>query len=264
MLCAVLVPVMFAIAAALAAVRWSHVLARIAGCVLPFDVTWSVRTTRPVVALSFDDGPHEATTPHLLDVLSRYDAHATFFLIGSRVLGHESLVEQITEAGNELGNHAMFDTPSVALSIAEFERQLIQNHSLLERFAPVTLFRPASGWFTPSMLATLAAHGYRCVLGTVTTFDAQHRRPRLQARQLLSRVRPGSIIVLHEGAPQRAGVVVLADIMLSELTRRGYRVLTVSELLHATATVTGDRHIPRLWRRRGGSCGARSGHGSFS
>jgi peptidoglycan/xylan/chitin deacetylase (PgdA/CDA1 family) len=223
------------IGAAFAAARWSNVLARILGDLLPFDVTWYAKTNNRLIALSFDDGPHPATTPPLLDVLSRHHAHATFFIIGSRVAGNERLVDQIVSSGNEIANHAMFDSPSVLLTARDFERDLLQTHATLSRYAKVSLFRPASGWFTPRMLHVLAAHSYRCVMGTVTTRDTDNKNPRRQARRMLERTKPGSIIVLHEGTPRRRGVIVLTDILLSDLRARGYEIVTVSDLLQTSS-----------------------------
>ena len=223
------------IGVAFAAARWSHVLARILGDLLPFDVTWYTRTSNRLVALSFDDGPNPATTPPLLDVLSRHHAQATFFIIGSRVAGNEQLVDKIVSSGNEIANHAMFDSPSVLLSSRDFELDLLQTHAILSKYAKVSLFRPASGWFSPRMLHILAAHSYRCVMGTVATRDADNKNPRRQARRMLERTKPGSIIVLHEGTPRRRGVIVLTDILLSDLSARGYEIVTVSDLLQASS-----------------------------
>ena len=195
------------IMAAAATVRWPHILARLAGELLPFDVIWHVKTAESVVALSFDDGPSPATTPDLLDILARHHAHATFFLIGSRVAGNEAIVTDLAGRGNEIANHSMFDRPSVKLSPREFKTDFLHAHRILSGYAQVHLFRPGSGWFTPAMLKIIAAHDYRCVLGSVAVLDANHGQPRRQARRMLRRIGPGSIIILHEGTPERRGVI---------------------------------------------------------
>jgi peptidoglycan/xylan/chitin deacetylase (PgdA/CDA1 family) len=218
---------------AVAITHWPHILARAAGKVLPFDVIWHVKLAAPIVALSFDDGPSPATTPGLLEVLTRHHAHATFFIIGSRVAENTVIVSDLVAAGNEIANHSMLDRPSVKLSPGDFKRDLLCTHQILSRYAQAVLFRPGSGWFTPTMLKILVAHGYRCVLGDVMVLDSDHRQPRRQARRILRRVKPGSIIILHEGAPERRGVIELAEIVVSELRALGYEVGTVSDLLRA-------------------------------
>lgn len=222
-----------ALVAAVAIARWPHMLARLAGELLPFGVIWHVKTAEPMVALSFDDGPSPVTTPDLLNILARHHARATFFLIGSRVAGNEAILTDLVGRGNEIANHSMFDRPSVKLSPDEFESDFLHAHRILSEYTQVHLFRPGSGWFTPAMLKILAAYDYRCVLGSVAVLDVNHGRPRRQARRMLRRIGPGSIIILHEGTPERRGVIELTEILVSELRLLGYEVRTVSELLRS-------------------------------
>jgi len=194
-------------------------------------VVYFVETEQPVVALTIDDGPDPSTTPQILDLLDRHDARATFFLITSRIPGSEDIVVRMVEEKHELANHLTADKRSVLLPPAEFERQLLEAHDTLSQFADVRWFRPGSGWYNAKMLATVHEHGYRCALGSVHPFDPQIASARFSARYILSNVRPGSIIILHDyGARGERTFTALATI-LPELDRRGFRVVTLSELL---------------------------------
>src|SRR5690349_15275625 len=107
-------------------VRWPHLIARHLAPRVAGEVLWSVPSSARVVALTFDDGPHPATTPGLVELLGRYGAPATFFLIGARAARHEDLVRQIVNCGHELGNHLLSDYPSICLSTTEFWAQPLQ------------------------------------------------------------------------------------------------------------------------------------------
>ena len=195
------------------------------------EVVYLVDTQEPVVALTIDDGPDPAATPKILDVLGQHDAHATFFLVASRIPGNEEVVARTVEEGHELANHLTTDGRSILLSPAEFERQLLESHDVLSRFSNVRWFRPGSGWYNAEMLSILHEHGYRCALGSVYPFDPQIPSAWFAARYVLRNVRPGSIIVLHDyGARGERTASALATI-LPELNRRGFRVVTLSELL---------------------------------
>src|ERR1700675_323889 len=85
---------------------------------------YRVRTERPLVALSFDDGPHPEFTPQVLEILERYHAMATFFLIGERAQRHPEAVSRIRAAGHEVGNHYFRNGPTVLHSDAEFAGNL--------------------------------------------------------------------------------------------------------------------------------------------
>jgi peptidoglycan/xylan/chitin deacetylase (PgdA/CDA1 family) len=194
-------------------------------------IVFFVETHERAVALSLDDGPDPSITPDVLDVLRKRDARATFFVIGSKGEQHPELLRRIAAEGHELGNHTWREERSAGLSAAAFEQSLEQTHRLLAAVAPVRLFRPGSGWTTRRMLAAVEKRGYRCVLGSVYLHDVRPSRTANLAVSVLARVRPGAIVILHEGKPERAGIVCVLDEVLAELRRRRYRVVTVSELL---------------------------------
>ncbi len=154
------------------------------------------------MALTIDDGPDPITTPAILDELARNGAHATLFIIASRVPGSEGLLRRMLAEDHELGNHLMRDEPSIKLSPEEFEQQLLASHDVLSEFAPMRWFRPGSGKYNARMLATLEKHGYRCALGSVYPFDPQIRWSWFSRRFILSNAQAGSVVILHDWAPR--------------------------------------------------------------
>ena len=194
------------------------------------DVLFFADTREPLVALTIDDAPHPALTPAILDALAAHGAHATFFLLGGRVAGNEVTVRRIVAEGHELGNHLIADAPSIRLPAEDFERQLLRTHELLARFGQVRWFRPGSGWYSRQMLAQLRRHGYRCALGSAYAYDSHIPSAWYVSRHILLNTRPGAVIVLHDGGERRRRTVAVLGRMLPELGRRGYRVVTLSEL----------------------------------
>jgi len=214
-----------------AVLRWREPAVRLLSRLIPGQVLCYVDTDAPAGALTFDDGPHAQTTPQLLDVLARHRARATFFIIGERVTGNEPIVARIAAEGHELANHLMREERSVLLSDERFQRDLAEVTALLAPYGTVRWFRPGSGWFTPRMLSAAARQELRIVLGTVVAMHTGGPGDAGIARSLLGGIRPGSIVVLHEGMPERRGVVATTGEVLAELDRRGLAVVTVSELV---------------------------------
>jgi peptidoglycan/xylan/chitin deacetylase (PgdA/CDA1 family) len=204
---------------------------RAASRLVPADVLWYVDTDASAFALTFDDGPSPETTPQLLKVLARHRARATFFLVGDRVRAHEPIVASIAGQGHELANHMMRDERSVLVPGPRFCRELAEVSGLLAPYGEVRWFRPGSGWFTPRMLRCAADQNLRAVLGTLVA--AHHGGPRDEriARDLLAGIRPGSIVVLHEGSARRRGVAETTDELLTALAGRGLTAVTVSQLV---------------------------------
>ncbi len=198
------------------------------------DLLVSAATHQPLVALTIDDGPHPSTTPALLDVLDRHEAQATFFLIGERAAHRDALVGAIVGRGHQLGNHLWRDRPSVRLPREQFRHELRRVHEELRSHDDVSVFRPGSGWFTPQMLRDASQLGYRCVLGSPWLLATEYRGdPVMQGRRLGLRAHAGAIAVLHEGTDARRAVAVVADALLTALTDRGLRAVTVRDLLTA-------------------------------
>jgi peptidoglycan/xylan/chitin deacetylase (PgdA/CDA1 family) len=207
---------------------------------------YRVRTGERVVALTLDDGPDEHSTPSVLVELARHRARATFFLIGERVRGREALVRRLVSEGHELGNHFLRDRPAVLLGRAELTRDLDQSHALLAPHGPLRWARPGSGWYTPATVAVMSRKGYRCALGSVYPYDATIPSSGFAARHILRNVEPGAIIVLHDGGARGRRSARTLRTVLPELRRRGYRVVTLSELALA------GRRTPLQRRGAGG------------
>jgi peptidoglycan/xylan/chitin deacetylase (PgdA/CDA1 family) len=212
-----------------ALLRWREPATRAISRLIPGDVLWYVDTREPVFALTFDDGPGEHSTPGLLEVLARHRAKATFFLIGERVQAQPELVAAIVAGGHEIANHLMRDERSASMPDEQFRKDLARTTELLVPYGPVRWFRPGSGVFTPRMLRSAAEQGLRAVLGTLVAANRGGPSDERIARTLAAGVRAGSILVLHEGTPQRSGVVETTDELLSSLD--GLRAVTVSDLV---------------------------------
>ncbi len=194
------------------------------------EVLYYTDTEEPLVALTIDDAPHPALTPAILDTLAEHGARATFFVLGERVSGNEWILSRLSEEGHELGNHLMADVPSIRLSAEQFEQELLQTHRFLSPFGPVRWFRPGSGWFSQRMIGQLQRHGYRCALGSAYAYDCHIPSAWYASRHILLNTRPGSVIILHDGCESRWRTVATLEYVLPELGRRGYRVVTLSEL----------------------------------
>ena len=198
------------------------------------DVLFYAPTSDSLIALTIDDGPHPTLTPQILDVLAEHEARATFFIMGRHVPGNEKLLCRMVAEGHELGNHTMGSTPSLFLSSETFERRMHQAHRQLAPFDSVQWFRPASGLFDAEMQEQVERHGYRIALGSVYPNDAQNPFVGYLAGFILRHAEPGSVVILHDGAWWRTRTVHVLRRVLPELRRRGYRIVTLSELVAAT------------------------------
>jgi peptidoglycan/xylan/chitin deacetylase (PgdA/CDA1 family) len=170
------------------------------------NLTYRIRTSHPLVALSFDDGPHPIFTPQVLDILHQHNAQATFFLIGERALRHPDLVARIKAKGHEVANHYFKDGSLLLHSDADFVRNLEQTekalgHAILPNgiLNQPKFFRPPGGVARPSQLRLAQYHGYECVLGSAYPHDPLHP-PAWYIRWLVTKnLAPGTIVILHDG-----------------------------------------------------------------
>jgi peptidoglycan/xylan/chitin deacetylase (PgdA/CDA1 family) len=194
---------------------------------------YQVPTEQRLVALTLDDGPDPVSTPLILAELRRHRARATFFLITTRVRGQEPLMRSLVAERHELGNHLTRDRPSIRLDRHAFEADLVQADRELSKWMRTTWARPGSGWYSQTMIEVMRRHGYRCALGSVYPLDATIPSVAWAARYILWNVKPGAVVVLHDGGRRGLRTVRILARVLPELRRRGYRVVSLSELAAA-------------------------------
>ena len=197
-------------------------------------VLFHVPTAKKFIALTIDDVPSE-NTKEILHILKANDVTATFFIIGSQVPGREELLQELIINGNELGNHTMYDQPSRPLKDTVLIEQMHNVESIiceayvaagLERPTP-NYFRPGSGFFSARMLKVAAGLHQQLILGSIYPHDAQISSWRVNARHILSMLRPGGIIVCHD----RSWTPPMLREVIPEAKRRGYGLVTVTKVL---------------------------------
>ena len=208
------------------------------------DVLFELPTTEKIMALSLDDAP-SAHTDEILGVLSDFDVHATFFVIGSQVSGkeREDTLRKIIRSGHELGNHAMHDEPSKSLGIEQLEREinevrskLVQAYEAEGMILPNNYFRPGSGFFNREMRDVLGNRGFRITLGSIYPHDPQIHNPERNARHILSMAHPGAIIICHD---RREWTAPMLKMVLPELKRQGYKIVTITDLVKSVEPLGG-------------------------
>ncbi|HEY0977393.1 MAG TPA: polysaccharide deacetylase family protein [Flavobacteriales bacterium] len=146
------------------------------------------------VFLTFDDGPDPVATPWVLDTLARHHAKATFFLIGRNAEAHPQLVQRIRHEGHTIGNHTWDHADAWRTPRADYLGSVERGHALTGS----TLFRPPYGHLTPGLVRTLHRR-HRIVQWDVIAGDFKADLDALRmAERVVSRTRPGSIVVFHD------------------------------------------------------------------
>jgi len=190
------------------------------------------------VAITFDDGPSPLYTPKILAVLKRYQARATFFVVGSHAEKYPRIVRELVRGGNEVGNHS-FSHPHLTKTDQdtrelELERTAL-DLDLLGRPGGHPLFRPPYSQYDHRLLSYLDHTHRRLVLWSIDSGDWRGLPAGAIVQNVLPKVHSGAIIIFHdadetERADRRPTIAALERI-IPALQAAGYRLVTVSELL---------------------------------
>jgi peptidoglycan/xylan/chitin deacetylase (PgdA/CDA1 family) len=190
------------------------------------------------VAIGFDDGP-AAATPAFVSMLERARAKATFFMIGRQVTPsyRATLLRELRD-GDALGDHS-FNHPDLTRS-GDVYTEL---HSTLAAIRSQTgytpcVFRPPYGAYDSSVLDIARSLGLATVLWNDDPRDWALPGTGSIVRQVLAQVRPGSIIISHDGGGPRGETLAAYPSIIAGLRARGYRILTIPELLGFRAIYT--------------------------
>ncbi len=190
-----------------------------------------VRTVRPVVALTFDDGPHATLTPKLLDILAREHVHATFFVLGTNVSLYPDIARRIVAEGHEIANHSWNHPSLPKVSAERLDRELRRTTELIEQTTgqKVTMMRPTYGALNDRVKkALLNDYKLDVILWSVDPRDWKRPGASVVARRMVSGAHPGAILLAHDIHP---GTIEAVPQVISDLKAKGYSFATMSELL---------------------------------
>ena len=201
------------------------------------EVTCRVETAQPVVALSFDDGPTPEGVDIVLTELQRRNLRATFFLIGDRMQRWPGQAERLAAAGMELGNHSFSHKRMIGQSEAHYDREIACTEALLRAAGTPgsRLFRPPFGKRLIGLPRSVDRAGLRLVMWDVADDVAHHPTPETYANDIVTRAKPGSIILIHPMYRTNSIERRALPLVLDGLAARGFRIVTVGELLQLPA-----------------------------
>jgi peptidoglycan/xylan/chitin deacetylase (PgdA/CDA1 family) len=186
---------------------------------------------RREVALGFDDGP-AADTPAFLTMLERNHATATFFMIGRQISPvFRAMLRRELRDGDALGDHT-YSHPNLLLA-GGVRGQLAEPLAAIRAltgYAPC-VFRPPYGAYDTSVVATARSLGLATVMWNVDPTDWAQPGSGAIVRRVLAQVRPGSIVISHDGGGPRAQTLAAYPAIIAALHARGYRLVTIPELL---------------------------------
>ena len=180
------------------------------------------------IALTFDDGPGPYTEK-LLDILDKYDAKATFFLIGSKVSGQASVVRSIQARGHQLGNHSWSHPELPKLSVDQIAGEIDRTNEAIRQATGVkpSILRPPYGAVNGVVLEQLRLRNMSSILWSVDTRDWADRNSQIVCSRAVAGARPGAVILMHDIHQTSVNAV---PCILSSLKQQGYSFVTIQRL----------------------------------
>jgi peptidoglycan/xylan/chitin deacetylase (PgdA/CDA1 family) len=193
----------------------------------------SIQTGAREVALTFDDGPDPQNTPAILRLLREHHAKATFFVLGSQAEKFPGLVEAIARDGEEVESHSMSHRNLAGLRPSRVSYELTSTAGLIHELtgADPHFFRPPYGSLSPTVLRAAARLHETVTLWTIDTRDWTGRSAAAITSTVLAQLRPGAIILMHDGGGPRGRTIKALQSILVALSQRGYRAVTLQTLV---------------------------------
>lgn len=188
--------------------------------------TTQVDPLRPMVAITFDDGPGKYTDT-VLSILEKYNVRATFFVQGKNVAGYASAMQRMVSLGNEVGNHTWSHVNLSSSSISTISQQINSTNNAVYNATGVypKLYRPPYGAYNSTVLGCI---GMPAIMWSVDTLDWKHRTPSKTLAAVQKSTSDGAIILMHDIHEPTANAV---ESVVRYLLTNNYQLVTVSELI---------------------------------
>jgi peptidoglycan/xylan/chitin deacetylase (PgdA/CDA1 family) len=196
-----------------------------------------------LLALTYDDGPNDAHTQRLMEVLTRHNVRATFFLIGKYAQARPDIVRKLANAGHVIGNHTYTHPNLIFASSFKTRRQLADCAQVLTDTVGEhsRLFRPPFGGRRPQSLRIARSLDLQPVMWSVTGWDWKAPPADYIERRVAKQVRGGDVILLHDGGhlqmgADRSQTVLATDRLITRYKAEGYEFVTVPEMMAAAVS----------------------------
>lgn len=192
-----------------------------------FQAEKAKKARENMIALTFDDGPNPKTTPIILDILKKYNAKATFFILGQNIAGNEDIIKRMVAEGHEVANHSWSHPNFVTLSADRVKQEVEQTQSALEKITGKrpTLIRPPYGAVNQ---AVMSAMNMPAMYWSVDSLDWKSRNPQAVLSVVQANARPGSIVLMHDIHQSTADAV---ESVIKYLQGKGLTMVTLPDLL---------------------------------
>lgn len=205
----------------------------------------AVNTSRPFVALTFDDGPHPQLTPQLLDVLRKEGVRATFYVIGRNVETYPEIARRIVAEGHEIANHSWSHPTLTAISAARLEKEITSTTEVIQRVTgrTPTNMRPPYGAVNERVRQSMFKnHGFDVIMWSVDPLDWRRPGAAVVRQRLVDGAKAGGILLAHDIHP---GTIEAMPGTIRDLKAKGFGFATVSQLL-ALQDAPAPRSAPLL------------------
>jgi len=203
------------------------------------------KVSEKVVALTFDDGPSPVWTTQILDELKHTKVKATFFMLGEHVAKYPQVAKRVAAEGHEIGNHTYDHHVLIYYTMDELEMEINEAEKIIKDTTGKTTryFRPPKAWLTEPEKKKIEEMGYKTILWTLNSKDWVTFDDKYIIRYILKHLQPGDIILFHdsggvfkvEGGDRRETVLAVRR-LIERLKEKGYRFVTISELLELDKT----------------------------
>ena len=185
-----------------------------------------------MIALTFDDGPHPRYTPMILNILEEYGITATFFVIGVNAVNYPAAMKRLVDSDCEIGNHTFTHNlidKNKSVCLDEIKRC---EEMIIDHINPnAKLLRPPQGKISAHTISAANDLDYNIILWSIDTLDWDHNSPQNIANTVLSSVKGGDIILMHDYVSGGSPTCEALRIFIPQLLEKGYEFVTVSELI---------------------------------
>ena len=195
------------------------------------------------IALTFDDGPNDPYTLHLLDVLQKHNVPATFFLIGRYVEQRPDLAREISRRHHVIGNHTFTHPYLTFRSAARVREEIVACRDAIEAIVGEhsNLFRPPWGARRPAVFRIARDLGLEPVMWSVTGYDWNAPSADYIEQKVAGRIRGGDVVLLHDGGhahfgADRSATVDFVDRLIRRCQAQSYEFVTIPSLLSSPAS----------------------------